>query len=138
MTDHEKKNEELAQKIGVNALINVLKYYNFPTPEQMQELANTDPHLNNIPLAEWDRAAGRIVYGARTCGSCGTRLLPSNPNEFKMNFSTPFVPRVANGLSLAERVCVLKHVALFHYATKVLDKPLPVYQKDGAILRASA
>jgi hypothetical protein len=118
MTDHEKKYEELAQKIGVSALIYVLKCYNFPTPEEMRERANANPHLNNIPLAKWDRAAGRVVYGARTCEHCGTRLPPSNPDSFALDFSPPFTPNVANGLSLAERVCVLKHVALFHYATK--------------------
>jgi len=118
MTDHEKKYEDLAQKIGVSALINVLKYYNFPTPEEMRELANADPHLNNVPLPKWDRAAGRIVYATRTCEACGTRLPPSSPDSFALNFSAPFIPKVASGLSLAERVCTLKHVAVFHYATK--------------------
>jgi hypothetical protein len=118
MTDHEKKYEELAQKIGIQDLIDTLRCHNFPKPEEMRDLANADPHLNNIPLSKWDRAAGRIIYASRTCKCCGTKLPPSSPNSFALNFSEPFVPKVANGLSLAERVCVLKHVAVFHYATK--------------------
>jgi polyhydroxyalkanoate synthesis regulator phasin len=45
-----------------------------------------DKHLNTIPLRKWDQAAAMIPY------------LPGK------------------GLSLSEKVCALKHVAIWHYA----------------------
>ena len=53
------------------------------TPEQIREAYSADKHLTNIPLSVWDSATW-----------------------------APFTLDAARGLSLAERVCVLKHVAV--------------------------
>jgi hypothetical protein len=57
------------------------------SPEKIRKaLDHGDKHLNTIPLRKWDDAAAAI------------------PRE------------LVKGLSLAEKVCALKHVAKWHYA----------------------
>lgn len=56
-------------------------------------LAAGDEHLNRIPLYKWDRAAGCV----------------GDPNgDFKLSSTGPLAKR---GLTLGERVCVLKQAA---------------------------
>lgn len=96
-TAHAKKYEALAQRIGIDALRALL-----PDPLRIRAaLAAGDQHLNTINLAVWDRAAGCapfVTYGTWP----------------RLSFAYPWTPAVAGGLSLAERVCVLKHVATHH------------------------
>ena len=101
MTEHERKYEALAHTIGVAALRAIVP----DTTERIAAaLASGDEHLNTIPLVVWDRAAQRV-----NCGWVAEAM-----GDFLMRFNPPFVPKVANRLSLAERVCVLKHVAKYH------------------------
>ncbi len=94
-TEHEKKYEELAQRIGIEALKRIVP----ATAERVKAaLANGDEPLNTIPLMLWDRRAGLVSLMA----------------PVRLSWSAPWLPDVASGLSLAERVCVLKHVAKYH------------------------
>lgn len=102
-TEHYIKYEMLATKIGIEALKTILPC----TKEQVQNaIAQNDLYLNTIPLYKWDRAAG-----VRS-----PHIGPHDPQWplNSMSFNRPWLPKVASGLSLAERVCVLKHVALYH------------------------
>ena len=101
MTEHEQKYEILAQKIGINALRLLMPV----PPNVMAKRLAEDENLNNIGLATLDRAAG---YLSGLHGNGPVRL----------SFAAPWVSGSANGLSLAERVCTLKHVAKFHYAKR--------------------
>jgi len=94
-TEHRAKYEALARRLGVDALLAIMP----ATPEQIREAYSADKHLNNIPLSVWDRAAGRLYpnWGEDDC---------------RVSWISPFTPDAARGLSLAERVCVLKHVAV--------------------------
>lgn len=102
MTEHEQKYENLAQRIGIKALVNCIQDHALPDPDRMGEYYVQDKHLNNVQLRHWDRAAGRVNYGG--------------PYKFVLDKQPPFCGEFAH-LTLAERVCVLKHVAIFHYAT---------------------
>jgi hypothetical protein len=99
MNDHYNKYEALAQKIGIDALVKLMPVNKI----EMQKCLDQDEHLNNIPLHVWDRKAGLLSDGKTT---------------FNLAFYAPWTPELAKGLSLAERVCTLKHVAKYHYATK--------------------
>ena len=96
---HEEKYERLAQRIGVDALRRILP----STPERIRAaVAAGDEHLNTIALSAWDRAAGLLNPYRVHAEAC------------RLHFRAPWTLAVASGLSLAERVCVLKHVARFH------------------------
>jgi hypothetical protein len=86
---HYRKYEDVARKIGIDHILRDL----IPvTPERIRKaLLRGDLHLNSIPLSLWDQAAEQIPYAA---------LVTSHVGE----------------LSLAQKVCVLKHVAAWHYA----------------------
>ena len=100
---HEEKYERLAQRIGVDALRRILP----SSPERIRAaLAAGDEHLNTITLASWDRAAGLLNPYRVHAEHC------------RLSFMPPWRTEVAAGLSLAERVCVLKHVARFHLEVK--------------------
>lgn len=78
--EYAKKYEELARKIGIDELKNLIP----ASREKVRKaLERGDKHLNTIPLRKWD-AAGVVLR----------------------------IP----GLSLSEKVGVLKHVAMWHYA----------------------
>ena len=93
-TEHRTRYEALARRLGINALLAIMP----ATPKQIREAYSADKHLNNIPLSVWDRAAGR--------------LYPNRANDYRISWISPFTRDAARGLSLAERVCVLKHVAV--------------------------
>ena len=101
-TEHYEKYEKLAQHIGVYGLCNLVKPYR---KEIKQALENGDEHLNSIMLSRWDRLAG-----------AKPRYLSSSTvrGDFILSWEYPWIPAKVNGLSLAERVCVLKHVAKYH------------------------
>lgn len=78
--EYAKKYEELARKIGIDKLKNLIPV----SHEKVRKaLERGDKHLNTIPLRKWDAAGA------------GLRM---------------------PGLSLSEKVSVLKHVAKWHYA----------------------
>jgi hypothetical protein len=92
-SEHYQKFDALAQRIGVAALKRRIP----ATAEAIKAaLAAGDEHLNTIPLYKWDLAAGRLN------------------RDYLLSFYDPWTPKLANGLSLAERVCVLKHVAKYY------------------------
>ena len=95
---HYDKYEALAQKLGIELLKTRI-----PVSRENIKLALAkDEHLNNISLSRWDRAAGYFGH----------------PGDIKFSafaWSELFTREKANGLSLADRVCVLKHVAKYHY-----------------------
>ena len=51
MTEHEQKYGALASKLGVSVAFPFLNR----TGNEWVELLSGDPHLNNVPLVEWDR-----------------------------------------------------------------------------------
>lgn len=108
--EHFDKYEALAQKIGIERLIPLVP----ATPSQIRAALETDFHLNNIPILRWDRAAG--ASQAETGRFFGKDRTSPVPDALRRH-----------GLSLAERVCVLKHVAR-EYVTKLPDEvpPLPI------------
>jgi len=118
--EHFTRYEALARRIGIDALRKIV-----PCPGQvMPALAAGDEHLNTIPLGYWDKAAGMPSALERPkCPRCGqvilTRPTPPARNPNRLSFAAPWLPEVANGLSLSDRVCVLKHVATHHMVAKV-------------------
>jgi hypothetical protein len=90
--DHFNKYEAAAQRLDVEKLKAALP---FSEVQIRKALAAGDLHLNTLAMARWDFTAG------------GTRFIPT---LFKGMFEG------RNGSSLAERVCVLKHVARHHVA----------------------
>jgi hypothetical protein len=120
------KYEALARRLGVEAL---LKLVPADADRVRAALEAGDEHLNGIPLVMWDRAAlgAPETLAERTCPTCkhvrpsddGAGLGPwsSDWPQTALKRTARLEPwRAAPGLSLAERVCVLKHVAKFHLA----------------------
>jgi len=99
---HRAKYEVLAHRIGIDELCDLIP----GSPARIAAaLADGDEHLNNIALREWDWACGYITDAN------------GNPRRLK---STIF-DRRAGELSLAERVCTLKHVARYYYLAEELQ-----------------
>lgn len=94
--EHYEKYDTLAKRIGIHALKRIIPA---SAGEIRAALAKGDEHLNSIPLWQWDRAAGII---SDFYGCCRLTWIP------------PFTRDAASGLSAAERVCVLKHVARYY------------------------
>lgn len=131
MTEHEAKYEALAQKLGVEALIQLMPV----GCERVKEaLAAGDEHLNTIALSMWDGAAFGHASGPRpalqrsaseaprACPTCGQTVRrspvlhgPDWPGQPLRETARNEPWCRATGLSLAERVCALKHVAKYHY-----------------------
>ena len=91
--EHTEKYEALAKEYGIDNLCKVIP---FSKDQVKKALESGDEHLNSLPLAKWDRASG---YAATY-------------NEVRELYSK-FWKR---GSSLCERICILKHVAKYHYA----------------------
>ncbi len=91
MTEHETKYEAMAQAIGIDKLIPLVAIA--AKGHNPKEMISNDPHLNLIPLCRWDGRHYDVLKLVRNCG------------KFKT-------------WSLANSVCVLKHVAKFHYTPK--------------------
>lgn len=124
--EHREKYARLAQTLGEDSLAGLVRDL---VPRVVQALAAGDEHLNTIALATWDSRAGMVgVFGPTCCGkSCGTKFCPhcgkqlrqSKPDgslwpysELRETVRDRSLPwHSAPGLSLAERVCVLKYVA---------------------------
>lgn len=98
--EHYAKYDALAQRIGIDALKRIVP----ASADEIRKALEEDVYLNTIRLRRWDIAAGARFS---TAGSID-----------RLHFDPPFTSDVANGLSLAERVCVLKHVARYYIAGK--------------------
>jgi len=127
----EEKMERLAQHIGIDKLRKII-----PVKKERiaAALAAGDEHLNSIPLYLWDIAAGRLVTSRYATGK------PRFGSKVKVGFEEPWGKK-ARGLSLSERVCILKHVAKYHLGKQAPNpggtesKPLKV--KGAPNLRIS-
>lgn len=86
--EHFEKYQAMAQDVGVGALKRVV--LGITSAEEVRKALLNDPSLNSIPLQKWD--------------SC-----------FQQVLGIPAKTRRA--LSLAEVVCLLKHVARHHVGT---------------------
>jgi len=95
MTEHERKYRALIDQMGGPDKVRTL----VPVPkERIQEaLAAGDEHLNTIPLFAWDVAAGRIR----------NQWYSQDYTMYRESKLGPW----PKGLSLAERVCILKEAA---------------------------
>ena len=68
-----------------------MQYVPFSKEEIETALKNGDEHLNTLPLIKWDMAAVHVGY---------TRIGENGKKYF----------------SLADQVCLLKHIAIYHIA----------------------
>ena len=91
--EHNAKYDALIEEMGGLARVARL----VPTDMNTVRFAlhNGDEHLNTIPLRRWDYAAGLTGDGVRSFTMC-----------------QPAGAHFPNGLSLAERVCILKRAAV--------------------------
>jgi len=123
--EHFEKYSALALKLGVADL---LKLIPVPAERIVAALESGDEHLNSISLATWDKAASKTVgLGPAEekphCPTC--KCVPSRP-EWEPDWPASMLKRTARyepwkrepTLSLAGRVCVLKHVARYYVAGK--------------------
>lgn len=92
-TEHTRKYEALAQRIGVDVLRALLVGH---ADRIRHALAAGDEHLNTINLAWWDSRAGL------KSATLTTRMWSNTWPTSHMTFDYPWTPSVANGLSLAE------------------------------------
>jgi len=96
--EHYAKYDALAQRIGIDTLKRAVP----ASADEIRAALEEDVYLNTIRLRRWDIAAGARFSAVGILD--------------RLHFDPPFTPEVANGLSLAERVCVLKHVARHYIA----------------------
>ena len=106
MTEHEKKYDKIAQRIGIEALKKCLP---FSAKSVKRALEAGDEHLNTIPLPSWDKAAGNRPSS-----------YPLHKEGVFLSWDEPWTKDKARGLSLAERVYILKHVAKFYLVATLL------------------
>lgn len=106
MTEHEKKYDKIAQRIGIEALKKCLP---FSAKSVKRALEAGDEHLNTIPLPLWDKAAGNRPSS-----------YPLHKGGIFLSWDEPWTKDKARGLSLAERVYILKHVAKFYLVATLL------------------
>ncbi len=106
--EHKEKYEALAQKIGIDKLIPLIP----ASKERVAECLKCDEELNLIPLTAWDKAAGQVGGRNEKCTCCGHPVWQKEHLAMEgpwLGHNTPFIH------TLCTRVCVLKHVARFHY-----------------------
>jgi len=98
--EHYLKYDALARRIGIEALKKVVPV---DRDRILEALRGRDYYLNTIPLTWWDRARQAHYTFPEDAGK-------------HLGFNPPWTPKVARNLSLAERVCILKHVAVLYIA----------------------
>ena len=117
MTEHEAKYNELAHALGWDEIKALVP---FELERIRAALEASDEHLNGLNLAKWDKAATGQLAPATTCPCCKQRVPPEKPPRHGCGGPLKELFRKARrGHSLAEGVCLLKHVA------KVEAKRLP-------------
>ena len=88
MTEHEKKYNEIIQKIGIENLIKLM-----PIDQETMKLKfQKDENLNNVPLYLWDKQDFHV-----------------RPLIVKAGLQS---------WSLSQTVCLLKHVAQFYFINR--------------------
>jgi len=125
--EHVAKYDALAKTLGEEMLGAIV----LPLlPRCAEALKAGDEHLNTIPLATWDRLAGldSDALGPKCCGkycytpycpNCGKQMRKPDSSKGRDDWPYAGLRETARGLpwsrkpglSLSERVCVLKHVA---------------------------
>jgi len=123
LSDHEEKYTRLARRLGWQALLSLVPATRVRVRRALDE---GDVHLNTISLSSWDTAAldqSTKAPKSKKCSYCGSSVRnpkhpsslygPNQPYErLKQTARDPRLPWYREpGLSLAERVCVLKLVA---------------------------
>lgn len=118
--EHIDKYERLAQTIGVEALLAILPK---PVEQLHAALDEGDEHLNKWGNGPWDRVTGYTTAATeiKRCGCCRQVLpvkLPGTAGarwyDQKAAWAPPWDKTKGLHLSMAERCCVLKHVAQYH------------------------
>lgn len=100
--EHDEKYARLVEVLGFDALVRLLPELHHG--RTWAGLVAGDRHLNQIPLAAWDRAAG--------CGLPPRTLPGPRWPQPELRATARLEPWCrAPQLSLSDRVCVLKHVA---------------------------
>lgn len=102
-SEHEKKCEKIAKKLGIKNLVPLIP----ATSEHVKECLKTDEYLNNIKLSLWDEQDFNVKNLARSKG-----------------FKT---------WSNCESVCVLKHVARYHYNKTIGEKNMKNAEKSKVL-----
>lgn len=99
--EHYEKYAAMALAIGAQRLIPLVP----ATKEHLEKCYPKDQNLNNIPLWKWDGWKNEM-----------DRYKQANqaPNLLNVYHILPRSAFPKGGLSLAEVVCLLKHVAIFH------------------------
>ena len=105
--EHREKYAKLAQTLGPDSLAGLVRDL---VPRVREALAQGDEHLNSIPLDKWYE----LALGRRTQSmlppTIGSQHWPHR--ELRDTAREPSLPwHRTPGLSLAERVCVLKFTA---------------------------
>lgn len=130
--EHYEKYAKLAKTLGEDSIERLVAQL---VPRCAAALAAGDEHLNTIQLGLWDKLAdvtpdgvtmccGKRRYADNFCPDCGKKLRkPAPPAEKELRDDWPYAQlretarddskpwHKAPGLSLAERVCVLKYTA---------------------------
>jgi hypothetical protein len=115
--EHYEKYEALAQRIGIDKLVAVLEAMPLSPATVQRALDSGDEHLNSIPLRKWDEAVGYwepswVRPKMEACPCCGHKT----PVGFDERAFVRLKPFQDGPHSASERVCVLKHVARYHFA----------------------
>lgn len=109
--EHFEKYEALAQKIGLGRLRAAIP---FSAERVRRALEEGDEYLNTLPLPVWDSAVGyfQMTMGKEDkCPCCGTkRMVKWDARQFRAMEPFENGPHTAS-----ERICLLKHVARYHY-----------------------
>lgn len=102
-SEHYNKYEALSQKIGIEKLLPLIEDI---SEEKINTCFVKDKYLNNIPLRLWDKLAGKVYLD-----------FPEYNHDFSMFNSGKWEWfKIIGNHSLADRVCILKHVAKYHKA----------------------
>lgn len=96
--EHFEKYDALAKSLGVNTLFRMVLYI-APADKLAEAIAAGDYHLNTIPLAKWD--------------SC---------HQFVSSLYRHSTVREPGGWSMANSVCVLKHVARHYVVPQYIEE----------------
>lgn len=115
-TEHFDKYQQLANLLGWDALRALVP---LSTDMVRRWLAHGDEHLNTLGNAPWDRASLGPKHKAADCAACGQKLPKARTSrtdwpyaDLRRTAKDMALPwHKARQLSLAERNCVLKHVA---------------------------
>ena len=114
--EHREKYEAMAQRIGIAKLVEAVP---FSADSVRRALDSGDEHLNTLPLAKWDAAVGHFHFGnqrqkelMQCCPTCGHKA--PKPKKLSDREFVRHKPFEHGPHSIAERVCLLKHVARYH------------------------